>query len=267
MKLSIHRTGTLYSRRAMRAVVALLTIIACGGCAKSFIYSEYQSSQSGLQLPERILVYDFAVTTDEVKENQGFFQGAVNDFEGVTSTENEQQTADEVRAVAAEEMVAGIRNLGLPAERASRNAPVPPKSLAITGEFLNVDEGNRLRRLVIGFGKGQSKMDILIRVYSYGLVVFGSSGSKPTKLVEFATRADSGSMPGALVTGGAGVAAGAGAAAVVGTNAGIGAVKSHRSSMGNMTARSAQQAVDYLSEYFWRQGWISQDKVTFAERR
>lgn len=256
-----YRKKPLRPRVVLSIALVALMCVAWGGCAKTVIFSDYHSSQTGLQRPERILVYDFSVTANEVKENQSVFQGAINTVEGVTSAENEQHIADEVRAIAAEELVAGIRNLGLPAERASRNAPVPPKSLAIAGAFLNVDEGNRLQRLVIGFGKGQSKVDILIHAYGYGLGEGGSSGATPVKLVEFATRADSGSMPGALVTGGAGAAAGAGAGAVVGANAAIGTGKSYRSSMENMTARSAEQAVAHLSEYFWRQGWIPRDKV------
>lgn len=254
------------ARLPMQALLAVLVSIALAGCAKTTIYSEYESSQSGLQRPERILVYGFAVTRDQVKENQGLLQGAVNDFEETTTYQHEGEIADEVRAVAAEEMVKGIQNLGLPAERAAANTPVPPRALAITGQFLNVDEGNKLQRLVIGFGKGQSQVDILIQVHGYGLGRPGSLETRPTKLVEFATRADSGSMPGALVTGGAGAAAGTGAAVIVGANMAMGAAKSYRSTMEAMTGRNVEQAVAYLSEYFWRQGWIPRDKVTEAKR-
>jgi len=48
-------------------------------------------------------------------------------------------------------------------------------------------------------------------------------------------------------------------------NVGIGAVKSYRSAMGQMTARSAEQAVAYLSELFFKQWWIEPDKVIRPE--
>jgi hypothetical protein len=36
--------------------------------------------------------------------------------------------------------------------------------------------------------------------------------------------------------------------------------------MGQMTSRSADQAVAYLSEFFFIQGWIPQDKVIRSDR-
>src|SRR5438034_11646791 len=88
------RKRTVCPRGTLPVVFAALVSVAGGGCAETGVFSDYQSSQSGLQRPERILVYDFAVTADEVKENRGFFQGTVNKFEGMTSAENEQQIAD-----------------------------------------------------------------------------------------------------------------------------------------------------------------------------
>ena len=73
---------------------------------------------------------------------------------------------------------------------------------------------------------------------------------------------------GALVTAGAGAAAQGGVTAgMAAANVGVGAVKSYRSAIGQMTARSAEQAVAYLSEFFSKQGWIAPDKVIHAERK
>jgi hypothetical protein len=55
-------------------------------------------------------------------------------------------------------------------------------------------------------------------------------------------------------------------AGVAAANVGIGAVKSYLSSMGQMTTHSAEQAMAYLSELFFKQGWIDPDKVIRAER-
>ena len=246
--------------------LAALFGLAWAGCAQTVVKSEYESAKSRLQRPSRIFVYDFAVTREQVKENQGLLQGTVNDVEGTTTFEHEGEIANEVRGVAAEEMVKAIQNLGLPAERVPAGTPVPPGALAITGQFLNVDEGNKGARMVIGLGMGQSHVDIRVQMFGYGLDPAQPSDKGPIKLVEFETHADSGSMPGALVTGGAGLAAGAATGAVVGANVAMGGVKSYRSSMGSMTARSVEQAADYLSEFFGRQGWIRPDKVKYADR-
>jgi hypothetical protein len=131
----------------------------------------------------------------------------------------------------------------------------PAHAVAITGEFLNVDEGNRLRRLVIGFGSGQAMVQARVRAV------------QPTRdgpwrtLTEFTTTADSGYMPGAAVTMGAGAAAqgtvtGGMAAATVATSG----VKAYRSQVEEMASRSADEALDQLSVYFERQGWITRDR-------
>ncbi len=262
---SLLRRGRDYE--IMYATLALLSVIMVAGCASTVVKSQYESAPLRLQRPSQIYVYNFAVTRQEVKENQGVLQSTVNDFKGETTFEHEGKIAEEVQTVAADELVERIQNLGLPARRVSATTPLPKGSLGITGQFLDVDEGNRARRLVVGFGSGQSKVDIRVQLYGYGLDPSRAEPEiAPTKLLEFETHADSGSMPGAAVTAGAGAVAGAGAGAIVGVNAAMGGVKSYRSAMGAMTARSATQAGDFMSEFFGRQGWIERDKVKYADR-
>ncbi|MGH7257512.1 MAG: hypothetical protein ACREIM_03980, partial [Nitrospiraceae bacterium] len=94
------------------------------------------------------------------------------------------------------------------------------------------------------------------------------SEKAPTKFLEMETHADSGQMPGAIVTGPVGAAAAGGlTAGVAAANIGMGTLKGYRSGMGQMTSRSAGQAAAFLSEYFRREGWIAQDKVTRADRQ
>jgi hypothetical protein len=253
--------------KGLAAVV--LVAIVMSGCAETVVKPHYENYRLRLHKPSRVLVYDFAVTREQVTENRGFLQSAVNDFEGTTTYAHEGDIAEEVRQVAAEDMVKGIQNLGMPAERVAVGTPLPSGAVAITGQFLDVDEGNKAARLVVGFGKGRSRVDIRVQLYGSGSV-YGSGlqgqNEPPEKLVEFETHADSGSMPGVAITGAAGAAAGTAAGVVVGANTAVGALKAHRSSMGTMTAKSVEQAVDYLSEFFGRQGWIRGGKVTYADR-
>lgn len=244
------------------AMLAALVSLVAGGCAGTAIHPRYESSKWGLQRPERILVYDFAVTASEMSENAGFLQGAVNDAQDVTSVPIDEQIARDVRTVAAEEFVERLHNLGLPAERVPRNTPVPPKSLAITGQFLDVNEGNTAVRFLIGFGTGQARVEIQVQAYEYGLDYFKAPQSKPTLLLKFLANADSGSMPGALAAGGVGAAATGGVTAGAAlVNAGVGGIRSYRSSMETMTAQGVEKAVAYLSDYFFRRGWITPGKV------
>jgi hypothetical protein len=251
------------------AMLAALTGLLGAGCGTTIVQPGVPYTGAALaQRPERILVYDFAVTTAEVKENQGIFQSKINEMEGITTREHEQDIADEVRKVAAETLVEGIRKLGLPAERAAANVLMTPRSLGIVGQFIDVDEGNKAQRIVIGFGLGASRVDIRVQVYGHGLTRDEKKEAAPIQLLTFQTRAESGKMPGAALTLGAGAAAqGTVTAGVAGANVAKSGVTTYRSAMGQMTARSAEQAVTYLSEFFFIQGWIPQDKMIKAERK
>jgi hypothetical protein len=249
-------------RKSARAALTLLLAAGVGGCAKTVVQPKYERPAAGsapVLRPGRVLVYDFAVTAAQVSENQGFFIGLVNSLGDATENERELAIAQEVRDRMAEDLVTGIRELGLPAQRATVGTPIPSDAIAVTGLFLNVDEGNRLHRTVIGFGAGQSQVEAQVQVYA-------PSSSGPARLLEFSTHADSGSMPGAAVTGGAGAAASGGmTAGAAAANVAVSGIKGYRSQVDEMAGRSADQAVAYLSQFFARQGWIPAEKVKQAK--
>jgi hypothetical protein len=243
--------------RSWWTITAAVLVVGLCGCAQTVVQPKYEQRAAGpVVRPSQVLVYDFAVSVADVSENQGFFAGVYHNLRNDT-TENEREVAiaREVQNRMSEELVARIRDLGLPAQRAARGSGLPSGAVAVTGLFLNVDEGNRLQRTVLGFGTGQSKVDTKVELYA------PSSGG-PTKLLDFTTHADSGSMPGAVVTGAAGAAASGGmTAGVTAANMTASGVKGYRSQVEQMTARSADQAAAYLSQYFAKQGWIPQEKA------
>jgi hypothetical protein len=231
---------------ACSAVLLLLL----GACAKSTVQTHSEVSHSGLPRPERVLVYDFAVSADDVKQNAGFFARLARETEDGNQTAEQLKIGREVADALAAELTLQIQALGLNALRSTANMPVTRDSILITGRFLDIDEGNRLRRTVIGLGAGQSSLDSAVSVLAPA-----SSGYR--ELISFNAHADSGHMPGAAVLGPAGAAAGAGTAAVVATNATMGAVKNYRSAAAQQARQIADKIVAELSRYFARQGWIS----------
>lgn len=71
-----------------------------------------------------------------------------------------QRPAGDVEALQetlADELVRDLNEAGTPARRLDPAAPRPTRGWLVTGEFLQLDEGNRLRRAVIGFGAGGSE--------------------------------------------------------------------------------------------------------------
>lgn len=229
------------------AVLALLLLSA--GCAKTQVSTLDEVAQSGLRRPQQVLIYNFAVSPQDVQENASIFAKMARNFNGEDPTAEEMQLGREVADALAVELTQRIAALGFNPQRADRHTPLPAGAILITGRFVKIDEGNRLRRNVIGFGVGQSSIDSDVQLLA-------PSPSGMRELLAFSAHADSGKMPGAAVMGPAGAAAGAGAAAVVVTNAAVGGLKSYRSASAQQAKQMADKITERLSDYFSRQGWL-----------
>jgi hypothetical protein len=161
-----------------------------------------------------------------------------------------------VKDALAEEVVDQLKLLGFVVERSARGTIASGSDLVIDGQFLTVNEGNPLHRLVIGFGNGASTVQARVQVYQ---------APDARKLLDFTTDSDSGKMPGAAATMGAGaVAAGGVTAGMVVANTAVSGVKVYKSDVARMAAASGDQAARYLSEFFAKQGWIRADQVRKA---
>ena len=93
----------------------------------------------------------------------------------------------------ARSLVDDLAKAGFAAVRLPPGAPVPATGWLVRGVFLQVDEGNRLRRAVIGFGAGHT--DLQVAAMTDDL----SKGVLPP-LYDADAEARSGHLPGAAVT-------------------------------------------------------------------
>jgi hypothetical protein len=233
---------------------ATIAAIALVGCAATTVQVEGENAAQ-LPRPSVVLVHRFAVNASEVTENQGFFQQTIDSAEGETASEKSAQIARDVSESLADALVQQINSLGIPARRAGAGESGPDDAVVISGYFIDVNQGNRAQRLVIGLGAGQATVDTQVYVRQHT-----RKGWRP--VVDFTTHADSGAMPGAAITMGAGAAAQGGATAgMAAANVGMSGVKAYRSSVDQMAGRSADRAADTLSQVFAQQGWISPDRV------
>ncbi len=237
-------------------VRALLIIITAAGCASTTVKPTYESTNYGAPRPNVILVYRFAINGDEVTLNQGFFSRIDRSLGSASLTQDEQETARKAAKRLADDLVTGIQGLGLQAQLATVDqTTVPPNSAMISGAFVDINEGNKTRQLVIGFGVGKANINARMRLATW-------NGSGETVLATFDTHVDSGEMPGAAVTMGAGAAAQGGlTAGMAVANAGVSGVKAYRSADDPMIDRMAEKMVVSLSQYFASQGWIPPNKV------
>ena len=235
--------------------VAVLLCCLVSACAQTGIRRAALVAETDLPRPHRILLYDFAVSEEEVKEYQGIMrqQPSIKD-----AAERERLLAKEVKDALAEEVVDGLTPLRFVVERVGRESKATGSDLVIDGRFLSVDEGNPLSRLVIGFGTGSSTVQSQVQVYQ---------GTEARMLMEFTTQSDSSKMPGAAPMLGAGaVVQGGVSAGMVAANATVSGVKTYNSDVARMAAASGDQVARYLSEFFAKQGWIRADQVRKARK-
>jgi hypothetical protein len=229
----------------------LLLAIALAGCASASVTEQTQNVPINSTRPAQIVVYPFAVDSSEVTLNQSIVQRAYRSVSNEDASLQQAKIAHETARNICDEVAADLNKNGYQAVCRERGALVAGNNVVVVdGEFTNISEGNRLRRLVIGFGAGASVLDSSV-------TVFQKTAAGRRQIMNFTTHADSGKMPGAAVTGGAGAAAGGSAAVIIGANAVMGGAKAHSSSTSYLVDKTADQIVQTLTQYYAQQGWTS----------
>jgi len=136
--------------------------------------------------PEIIYITDFEIDVGDVSQQTGILQRPKRVREDPASK------AARLVELLSISLVSDLQNKSIPAKRLYRGQSLPDRGWLVTGEFLEVDEGNSLRRAAVGFGAGAT--DMLVQV----AVIDLSKGSKDP-FVTFGTDSRSGRGPGAVV--------------------------------------------------------------------
>ena len=138
-----------------RGGVFALLAIALAGCAGASVANQASSVPVNNNRPTTVYVYPFAVTAQDVTLNQGFFQKNYRDLSDENQTQSQLQVAQSTALAMANAMVQELQSLGFTASAVARGAQISGQNILIVdGEFTDINEGNRLRRMVIGLGVG-----------------------------------------------------------------------------------------------------------------
>jgi hypothetical protein len=131
-----------FIRFGLLITAAILTITGCAP-AKVNVVSQYTGN---LPQSNRVLVYNFAVSPDEVKLDQGV-SAEVQTMIGNPQppwTEKQLQVGRAVANSLAAKLVTKLRKMGYPAERVSGAPPHRgDNTLVIEGQITSVNAGNR----------------------------------------------------------------------------------------------------------------------------
>lgn len=233
-------------------VIGGLALLLAAGCGPTSV-ERTGGSYGVVTRPDRILVYDFAVTPDEVKLDGGISARAKQFFEehqGTSRTAQEIKIGHAVANAVAIELVKQINGYGLPAERALGWPPPSGNVVMVKGQLVSIDEGNRTERVLIGLGSGRTSVRANVEVYDLtpegrklvdSLVADAKSGYKPGMALMMGV----GGIAGNLVT----------SAVVSGVTSGAG--EYNWETVEADGKRLAKNVADSLRQFFVTQGWIA----------
>ncbi len=219
-----------------------------GGKTNTVVISSYQGTDS-LPKPNRIVIYDFAVPLDSVAIDDSL--GARLHQRRLLRPASEADVSPEavarrVQAAFSMALVSTLLKAQVSAERPSSfYAPVPAHTLVVRGEFVAVDEGDRSRRVMIGFGRGASSVQTRV-------ILLLTTETQPILLKEFYLKSESGKKPGAAV------GLGVGSAATVAVGAATGDIGDRKASVEADAARMARQVAKEIVNVMIAQKWIPQ---------
>jgi hypothetical protein len=230
-----------------RTIVLLAVVIT--GCASAKVTQRSQTLPAEWTRPRQIVIFPFAVDPSEITLNQSVIQETYRRASGDKESAAQLEIARAIADSVCQQTVSDLNAKGYNSVCAKRGAAIAGDNvLIVVGEFSNISEGNRLRRLVVGLGSGSSTLDTGVSMYQR---VAGNFH----QLLAFKTHADSGKMPGAAIMAPVGVAAGSGAAAIVGMNVAAGGAKTYSSTTSSLAKKTSDQIVKTVTDYFVRAGW------------
>lgn len=237
-------------RKHRTLITVLLAVVGMSlGCASANVNVSKTPSED-IPRPNKILVYDFAVTPTDVTLDRGISPKVARGSGSDAQTAEEIKVGNAVAEAISKALVKELEKAGIVAQRAADYTGESTDGTAeIHGQFLSIDQGDRTKRAVVGFGLGGS--EIRTRVEGYTWV-----GGKRLMTSEAYTSTKSSLKPGmllsggiAIATGGAAVPLGVGGAAAIGNEA-FGVIKAD-------ARNTAKEIAKVIRQYYVRRGWLS----------
>jgi hypothetical protein len=235
-----------------------MVLAVAAACAPTNVQQQpTDMTATQLARPTLVLVYDFAVSPDEVKLDTGLSADLMQKYQehkGMTRTAEEIKVGHKVADALAEELVKKIRSFGLWAERGFGYPHGKAKDLMVKGQLLSIDEGNRTERVAIGLGAGRTSVQANVQVYEM----------TPQGLQEVDTlrgTGKSGFKPGMGEMMGVGAIAGHLLTSTLVSGALAGTSEMTSATVEADAKRLADNVAADLGKFFVEQGWIPPDAV------
>jgi hypothetical protein len=236
------------TRRSMTPLAGILIsgLMAIGmGCASAGVTpAAGTADQSMLPRPSVVFIYDFAVSSNDVVIDT---LGAEFMSEGAKLTEEEQEAHAAANALSVS-LVEKLQKEGINARRANDGDVPPLHALVVKGQFITIDKGSRVKRMVIGFGAGSSELRAKVQVYQ-------ATQRGLRRIVAAEAKATGSKMPGMAIPVAGGAAMGTAATSAV-ISGGMNIAKETRGAMNPDAQRMAGKIAARAKAFYVRQGWL-----------
>ena len=205
-------------RRNLQAITTLwLAALLLAGCAETTVTPTVRAAE-GLSLPDRLLVYDLAVSPSELEVIGGLDPQAAGGTGAEAQSEEDIRTGKAFTKSLTASLVEELRRGGIDAYRASESGAPGLNTASIRGRFLRTSQKDD--STLVGFGLGG---DVLARIQ-----IFQGTGYNLRLVAELDITTPSNLKPGSTLD------------AAIATDA----------------KTMAEQVANRIVEYYRRQGWI-----------
>jgi hypothetical protein len=149
---------------AFSASLALILLIGCQS-QKAAVNGESEFGSAAANPPAVVYVADFTLPPDIIKSDPGMLSGRSGPASRVGSrlsgsSDDRASRARQLVDLMAKSLVNDLAKAKIRAARLMPDSPVPTQGWLVRGEFSVVDEGNRLRRSVVGMGQGETDIQV-----------------------------------------------------------------------------------------------------------
>jgi hypothetical protein len=181
--------------RMAQAAVAMAAGCVFVGCNTAKVTSQRDLATVPAEKPAIIYVADFALGAENIQHEEGVLSGRPGPLGRVSNrlygtSADPAARARQMVDLMANSLVKDLSNNGFNARRLTPDAPLPTDGWLLQGVFTEVQEGNRLRRAMIGLGEGQTDVQVVVNMENL-------SKGPPKPFYEISTDANSGNKPGA----------------------------------------------------------------------
>ena len=235
------------------AAFAISLLLGLPGCSTRVVNTSgqlpaMQQSSAALARPQQVVVTDFTADGANLALDQGVGLRLQRALQGDNESADRDKMLSDVQGAIADTLVASIQKMGLPAQRATGAPPSGGTVLVVGGQILQVNQGNRTRRLGIGFGAGKSDVSAKVQIS------YERPGAAPQMLQTYDADSNSGRKPGFAA--GAASAAGGSIAPMVVTGVTGAASEKYKSDVAKEGEKLAEHVAYDLGAFFVREGWI-----------